>query len=71
MGLTVSFLACVFGIGTGLMGAVALNKAINQRVLSTCNSNLNQIIYIRTAVGDSYGCVSKMVLQGPPAPIKP
>lgn len=67
----VSFLSAVFGIGTGLLFCVALNKSINTRVIKTCNSDLYQIVYIRTAVGDSYGCVSKAVLQGPAAPIKP
>ena len=60
-------------LGTGLGGllCVGLNKTINAKVLQTCDKNLNQIVYLRTAVGDSYGCVSKMVLNGPPAPIKP
>ena len=50
---------------------VALNKTINERVLKTCNQDLNQIIYVRTSIGDTYGCVSRAVLQGPSAPIKP
>ena len=50
---------------------VALNKAANNRVLKTCNQDLNQIIYVRTFIGDTYGCVSRAVLQGPSAPIKP
>jgi hypothetical protein len=70
-GLIQPFVAIAIGTGIGLLGCVALNKAINHRVLKTCNQNLNQIIYIKTAIGDSYGCVSRMVLNGPPAPIKP
>lgn len=66
-----AYLAIVFGTGIGALGCVALNKAINKHVLETCNRDLYQIVYIKTAVGDSYGCVSKMVLNGPPAPIKP
>lgn len=66
-----SYLAVLFGVGLGGLGCIALNKAINNRVLTTCNPKLYQIVYIKTAVGDSYGCVSKMVLNGPPAPIKP
>jgi hypothetical protein len=65
------YIATLFGAGIGMLGCIALNKSINDNVLKTCNRNLNQIIYIKTAVGDSYGCVSKMVLNGPPAPIKP
>jgi hypothetical protein len=64
-------LAIIFGVGIGGLGCILLNKAINKRVLTTCNTNLYQIVYVKTAVGDSYGCVSKMVLNGPPAPIKP
>lgn len=66
-----TYVAIIMGVGIGALGCVALNKAINDRVLKTCNRNLNQIVYMKTAVGDSYGCVSKMVLNGPPAPIKP
>ena len=64
-------LFAVLGMGAALAGAVALNKAMNQHVLETCNRNLNQVVYMKTALGDSYGCVSRMVLNGPPAPIKP
>lgn len=66
-----AYLAILMGVGIGGLGCIALNKAINARILKTCDRNLNQIVYIKTAVGDSYGCVSKMVLSGPPAPIKP
>jgi len=66
-----AYLAILMGVGIGGLGCIALNKAINARILKTCDRNLNQIVYIKTAVGDSYGCVSKMVLFGPPAPIKP
>lgn len=71
LNLVSSCLAGVFGIGGGLLMCVALNKAINNRVLKTCNQDLNQIIYVRTSIGDTYGCVSRAVLQGPSAPIKP
>lgn len=66
-----AYVGITFGMGIGGLLCVSLNKAINARVLATCDKNLNQIIYIKTAVGDSYGCISKMVLNGPPAPIKP
>lgn len=66
-----AYIAILLGVGLGGLGCIALNKAINYRVLKTCNRDLYQIIYMKTAVGDSYGCVSKMVLNGPPAPIKP
>jgi hypothetical protein len=66
-----AYTAVLCGMGMGGLACVAMNKAINERVLTTCNQNLNQIIYIKTAIGTSYGCVSRMVLNGPPAPIKP
>ncbi len=66
-----AYIGITLGMGIGGLLCVGLNKAINARVLETCDRNLNQIIYIKTAVGDSYGCVSRMVLNGPPAPIKP
>jgi len=68
---TPPMLAVLGGIALGGLGCIALNKAINARILKTCNRDLYQVVYIKTAVGDSYGCVSKMVLNGPPAPIKP
>jgi len=64
-------LFAVLGMGAALAGAIALNKVMNQHVLETCNRNLNQVVHMKTALGDSYGCVSRMVLNGPPAPIKP
>jgi hypothetical protein len=66
-----AYVGMTLGIGIGGLLCVGLNKAINAKVLETCDERLNQIIHIQTAVGDSYGCVSKMVLNGPPAPIKP
>jgi len=66
-----AYVGITLGVGIGGLLCVGLNKAINARVLQTCDKNLNQLIYIQTAVGDSYGCISKMVLNGPAAPIKP
>jgi hypothetical protein len=64
-------LFAVFGMGAALFGAIALNKVMNHHVIKTCNRDLYQVVYMKTAVGDSYGCISRMVLNGPPAPIKP
>jgi hypothetical protein len=66
-----AYVGITLGMGIGGLMCVSLNKAINARVLATCDSKLYQVIYIKTAVGDSYGCVSKMVLNGPTAAIKP
>ncbi len=66
-----AYVGITLGMGIGGLLCVGLNKAINARVLATCDSNLYQIVSLKTAVGDSYGCVSRKVLSGPPAPIKP
>lgn len=66
-----AYIGMTLGVGIGGLLCIGLNKAINARVLQTCDKNLNQLIYIQTALGDSYGCISKMVLNGPPAPLKP
>lgn len=66
-----STLAVIGGMGAALLGCIALNKAINHRVLTTCNPALYQVVYMKTALGDSYGCISKKVLHGPSAFIKP
>lgn len=69
--LIYAYTAVLFGVGAGMFFCVALNKVLNNHVRKTCNTRLNQIVMLKTAVGDSYGCVSKMVLYGPPAPLKP
>ena len=66
-----SSLAALGGMALALLGCIALNKGMNQYVLETCKQDLNQVIYMKTALGDSYGCVSKKVLNGPSAFIKP
>ena len=66
-----SSLAAIFGMGFALLGCIALNKGMNQHVLETCKQDLNQVIHMKTALGDSYGCISKKVLNGPSAFIKP
>jgi len=63
--------AMLFGTGFGLLGCVVLNKVLNKHVLTTCNRNLNEIVVLKTIVGDSYGCVSRKVLQGPAEALKP
>lgn len=65
------YLAMGLGTSIGLIGCVVLNNAINNQVIKRCNRDLYQVVHIKTAVGTSYGCVSRMVLQGPPAPLKP
>jgi hypothetical protein len=69
--LVYAYTAVMFGTCIGLAACIGLNKILNKHVIATCNTNLNEIVRLKTAVGDSYGCVSKMVLHGPPAPLKP
>ena len=66
-----AYIAIMLGIGCGMLGCIALNKAMNKHVLATCNTKLNQIVELKTAVGPSYGCISKKVLHGPAYPLKP
>jgi len=66
-----AYVGITLGMGIGGLLCVGLNKAINARVIATCDSKLYQIVSLKTAVGESYGCVSKMVLHGPAAAIKP
>jgi hypothetical protein len=66
-----SSLAAIGGMAFALLSCIALNKVMNQHVMNTCAPALNQIIYMKTALGNSYGCVSKKVLHGPSAFIKP
>jgi len=69
--LVYAYTAVLFGTCIGLLACIAANKILNKHVKATCNTKLNQIVVLKTAVGDSYGCVSKLVLYGPPAPLKP
>lgn len=66
-----AYIAIMLGTSLGFLGCIGLNKAINHRVLATCNRNLHQVVSIKTVVGDSYGCVSRMVVSGPSASLKP
>jgi hypothetical protein len=66
-----TYIAVLLGTSLGFLGCIGLNKAINHRVLATCNRNLHQVVTFKTAVGDSYGCVSRMVISGPSASLKP
>lgn len=64
------FTAVLLGTAIGFASCIALNKVINARVKATCDLRLHQVVSIRTVVGETHYCVSKMVLFGPPAPIK-
>ena len=66
-----SSLAALGGMALALLGCIGLNKAMNQHVLETCDQQLNKIVYMRTALGDSYGCISRNQVYGPPVPLKP
>lgn len=65
------FLAVLLGTAIGLLSCAFLNKLTQQHTLKTCNRNLNQVVISKTFVGDTYYCVSRKVLYGPAAPLKP
>jgi hypothetical protein len=65
------YTAISLGTSIGLLACILLNNVLNNHVMRTCNTKLNRIVTLNTVIGDSYGCVSKMVLHGPPAPLKP
>lgn len=66
-----AYAAIVVGASTGILTCIAINSALNDRVISTCNGNLNQIVVLKTIIGPSYGCVSRKLLHGPSAAITP
>lgn len=69
--LLYAYTAVLLGTCIGMGASILANKLLNKHVINTCNTKLNEIVMIKTVVGDTYGCVSKMVLHGPPAPLKP
>lgn len=64
----VPFILC---IGVTLLCIIGVQKIINQQTIYNCRTEINKIISYPTAVGDSYACVSKMEIYGPPAPVTP
>lgn len=66
-----AYTAIFLGTCIGFVACIGLNKVLNEHVTKTCDTRLNQIVTLKTVVGDSYGCVSKTVLHGPSAPLKP
>lgn len=62
------FIICV---GITLLCIIGVQKIINQQTIYNCRTEINKIISYPTAIGDSYACVSKMEVYGPPTPIKP
>jgi hypothetical protein len=57
--------------GVTLLCVVGVQKLINQRIIYNCKLEVSELISYPTAVGDSYACVSKMMIYGPPVPLKP
>ena len=66
-----AYSAVLIGAALGVLGCVALNRIINDRVVKNCNLRLYEIIQVSTGIGASYHCVSKAVLYGPHATLKP
>ena len=55
--------------GVTLLCIVGVQKIINQRVIYNCPLQVSSLITYPTAVGDSYACVSRKQIYGPPAPL--
>ena len=64
-------LSSVVGVACGLCMCISLNKLSNHTVTAACKQSINQVVQVKTVLGDSYGCVSRAVLYGPSAPLKP
>lgn len=69
--LFLAYAAIMIGASTGILSCIAVNSLLNDRVIRTCNNNLNQIVVLKTIVGPSYGCVSRKLLHGPSPAIQP
>jgi len=57
--------------GITLLCIVGVQKILNQQTIYNCPSAVSTIVTYPTAIGDSYACVSRMQVYGPPAPLKP
>lgn len=57
--------------GVTLLCIVGVQKIINQQTIYNCPLEISKLVTYPTAVGDSYACVSKLEVYGPPAPLKP
>lgn len=66
-----SSLAALGGMALTLLSCIGLNKLMNHHVFETCDRQLYTVVYMKTALGDSYGCVSKKQVYGLPVPLKP
>lgn len=64
-------LSSIVGVAGGLCMCISLNKLSNHAVAATCKQSINQVVQVRTVLGNSYGCVSRSALYGPSTPIKP
>lgn len=56
--------------GVTLLCIVGVQKIINQQTIYNCPLQISELMTYPTAVGDSYVCVSRKQIYGPPAPLK-
>lgn len=56
--------------GVTLLCIIGVQKIINQQTIYNCQPQISELMTYPTAVGDSYVCVSRKQIYGPPAPLK-
>lgn len=64
-------LTSVLGVAGGLCMCILFNKLANYAVTTSCNQSIYQLVQVKTVIGNTYGCVSRAVVQGPSAALKP
>jgi hypothetical protein len=63
----VPFIICS---GVTLLCVIGIQKIVNQQTIYNCRTELNALVTYPTAIGESYACVSRLQVYGPPAPIQ-
>jgi len=56
--------------GVTLLCIIGVQKILNQQTIYNCPPQISELMTYPTAVGDSYVCVSRKQIYGPPAPLK-
>lgn len=63
----VPFLICA---GITCLSLIGIQKMINRRVIYECPLNISTLMVYPTVLGDSYACISRNAVMGPPMPLK-
>jgi hypothetical protein len=57
--------------GITLLCIIGVQKIINQQAIYNCPTGVSMIVTYPTAIGESYACVPKLQIYGPPQSLKP